>query len=164
MSASADVVAASTSIHEAIRMVGGARWVVRGIQRIFGAALVCAAVALWLMPGAGWQQDIMLFKLVLSVVALGAGIGLLQSSARPPAPAVEIDSIRREIRLVRLAKRGKPTILQRCAFKDLARVEQNGAHLRFWGADGGLFAEFTISDRGALDGLMAWLRDAGKLA
>ena len=101
------------------RVVDGGRMVLRGAQRLVGASLALAAVGLWLAPGSSWESDVMLFKLILSIIALLAGFGLMQSSATPAAPEVEIDTIRREVRLLRPAPDGSATVLKRCTFGNL---------------------------------------------
>ncbi|MGC1495107.1 MAG: hypothetical protein WA790_04810 [Sulfitobacter sp.] len=146
-----------------VRIVGGGRMLVRAAQRLMGVALIIAALGLWLAPGASWESDVMLFKLILSITAGLAGLGLMQSSATPQAPEVEIDTIRREVRLVRRAKDGHSDVLQRCAFAELGRVEREGAHVRLWDSSNTFLAEVSLSDRSAMSSLVSGLRDAGKL-
>lgn len=164
MSATAEVLDASHVTAEPARMVSGMRMVVRGSQRLFGVALTLAAVGLWLAPGSSWETDIMLFKLILSLTAVLAGLGLISASSAPPLPEVEIDPIRREVRLVRRQRGRAPITLQRCSFAKLAKVEHQGNCVRLWDQRGYFIAETNLSDRQALSSLLAGLRDAGKLA
>lgn len=136
--------------------------IVRAAQRLMGTALAMAALGLWFGPGASWEADVMLFKLILSVTAALAAIGLLLASSAPKPPEVEFDLIRREVRLMRNAGRRNAVILQRCAFADLSGVEWDGPHLRLWDAERRLLAEAMIDDRSALGSLINALRDAGK--
>lgn len=147
-----------------VRAADGGRMLVRAAQRLTGVALVIAALGLWLAPGASWENDVMLFKLILSLTAGLAGLGLMQSSATPNTPEIEIDTIRREVRLVRLVKDGKNIVLHRCAFSELARAEQDGVHVRLWDKTNALLAEVSLTDRTAMISLMSGLRAAGKLA
>ncbi|MGJ8616760.1 MAG: hypothetical protein ACSHWS_07940 [Sulfitobacter sp.] len=147
-----------------VRIADGGRMLVRAAQRLTGAALVLAALGLWMAPGAGWENDVMLFKLILSITAGLAGLGLLQSSATPKKPEIEIDTIRREVRLVRVVGEGKNVVLQRCAFSDLARAERDGMHVRLWDSSNTLLAEVSLADRTAMTSLMAGLHAAGKIA
>ena len=137
---------------------------VRGAQRLLGVSLTIAALGLWLAPGASWESDVMLFKLILSVSAVIAGLALVSASGAPRAPEIIIDSIRREIRLVRCERGKGAVVLQSCAFSDLHHVEQDGCRLRLWEKSGDLLAEVVLTDRTALTSLVAGLRDAGKLA
>ena len=148
---------------EPVRMADGGRMIMRGTQRLFGVSLALAAVGLWLAPGASWENDVMLFKLILSVMAVLAGFGLLQASIKPKSVEVEIDTIRREVRLTRPASDGSSALLERCAFADLARAERDDNRIRLWGPSNKLLAEVTMTDRAVLCSLVVGLRDAGKL-
>jgi hypothetical protein len=166
MTATADIVHADPIAPTVapVRIADGARMLVRAAQRLSGVALVLAALGLWLAPGSSFESDIMLFKLILSITAVLAGIALMQSSATPNTPEVEIDLIRREVRLVRFIKEGANDVLQRCAFADLARAERDGMHVRLWGQNDALLAEVSLSDRTEMTSLVSGLRAAGKLA
>ena len=164
MTATSDCIDAHPKTLQPVRLVDGGRMIVRAVQRFFGAALTLAAVGIWIAPGASWESDIMLFKLILSLTAVLAGFGLIQSSVSRNAPKVEIDTIRREVRLVRLARDGSAAVLQRCSFAKLTRVDIKKNNVRMSGEDGKLLAEVTLPDRKTLSRLMAGLRDEGKLA
>ncbi|WP_298836428.1 hypothetical protein [uncultured Roseobacter sp.] len=144
------------------RMLDGGRMLLRGALGVIGAALILTAVGLWLAPGADWSQDLLLIKLLVSVIGGMAGIAFLQSAVRPNAPRVEIDTIRHEVRLVRTRGRDR-WVLDRCSFQDLTRVENCGAHVQLWGRNDTLLAEVAASDRVAHRSLVTALRVAGKL-
>ena len=91
---------------EPARMVDGGRMIIRSAQRLIGAALTLAAIGIWIAPGASWESDVMLFKLILSLTAVIAGLGLMGASTAPRAPEIQIDTIRREVRLVRRQRGG----------------------------------------------------------
>lgn len=146
-----------------VRMLDGGRLMMRGMQRLFGVAFIAVAFGLWLMPGSSFESDLLLFKLLLSIVAGFVGIGLLQSGAPKLAPHVEIDTIRREVRLVRVSQTSVTQVLERCAFNDLAHVEVEGPHVRLWDASGAFLAEVTLTDQPVFARLTACLRDCGKL-
>lgn len=164
MTSSAEITVPEAALHEPVRMSDGRWMVIRAAQRLFGVGLTLAAIGIWIGPGASWESDLMLFKLILSLTALIAGIGLMQSSAGPAKPQVEIDTIRREVRLVRPVAGGTAQVLQRCAFGDLAGAELKGNHVRLFGTDRSLLAEVTLTSRTVLKSLVSGLRDAGKLA
>lgn len=149
---------------ETARVVDGGRMILRGLQRLCGVALVLAAMGLWIAPGASWDSEIVLFKLVLSVMAGLAGGGLIGASVRPPAPEVEIDVARREVRLVRRAQGAPRVVLQCCAFDALSRVERSGPVLKLWDRGGRFLAEVNLSDHLSRNRFVMGLRDAGKLA
>ena len=163
MTATADFIQTSSPAHEPVRMVDGGRMLIRGAQRVSGAALLLSAFGLWLIPASA-QHDVMLFRLMLSVAAAVAGVGMMLASGRPDTPSVQIDTIRREVSLVRPGYRGAAAVLQRCAFGDLARAEVKGTSVRLWDAQERLIAEVSLTKGPALNSLLAGLRDAGKIA
>jgi hypothetical protein len=163
MTATADFMQGKTPAIEPARMVDGGRMLVRGAQRVAGAALLLSAIGIWLIP-ASVQHDVMLFRLMLSVAAAVAGVGMMLASGRPDMPAVQIDTIRREVSLVRPGYRGASAVLQRCTFGDLSRAEVDGTCVRLWDADERLIAEISLTKGPTLNSLLAGLRDAGKIA
>ncbi len=164
MTATAELIAVDSATRASVRVAHGGRMMVRATQRLAGTALAIAAIGLWISPGAAWDADILLFKLVLSAAAGLAGAALMLAGRTPQMPEMEIDTIRREIRLVRRGHGGTAVVLQRSAFKDLSRAEQKGAHLRLWDQAGDFLAEVSLPDRATMNSLLAGLRDAGKIA
>ncbi|WP_300029361.1 hypothetical protein [uncultured Roseobacter sp.] len=162
MTSAADPTAFKAIAPQPARTLDGGRMLLRGALGVIGAALVLTAVGLWVAPGADRSQDLMLIKLLVSVIGGMAGIAFLQSAVRPRAPRVEIDTIRHEVRLVRVTGRDR-WVLERCSFADLTRVENCGAHVQLWGANDTLLAEVAASDRVAHRALVTALRVAGKL-
>ncbi|MEM9637617.1 MAG: hypothetical protein AAGA94_08220 [Pseudomonadota bacterium] len=162
MTSTVDPVNFDTIAPQPVRTVDGSRMILRGVQGVVGAALILTALGLWLAPGASWDHELMLFKLLASAVGGMAGIALLQGFVRPAAPKVEVDTIRHEVRLVRT--RGKDRfVLDRCAFKELTAVENTGTYVKLWGRNDALLAEVAASDRVAHRSLVTALRVAGKL-
>jgi membrane protein implicated in regulation of membrane protease activity len=164
MMSTAEFMNAKAAVTAPVRVTDGGRMIARGAQRVLGTALALAALGLWLAPGASWENDVMLFKLILSLIALLAGFGLLQASSKPKTLEVEIDTIRREVRLMRPADDGSAALIERCAFADLSRAERLDNDIRLWGPSNNLLAEVSMTDRAVLSSLVAGLRDAGKLA
>lgn len=163
MTATADYMDRQGTVTEPVASTSGGRLILRFLQRIVGFALTLAALALWLAPGTSWESDVMLFKLILSITSVAAGLGLMHASAQPLAPEVEIDLIRREIRVVRRDRGAGASILEQCSFADLGKVERDGPFIRLWDARHNLIAEVTLTDAQVQRNLLAGLRDAGKL-
>ncbi|MGJ8546818.1 MAG: hypothetical protein ACSHWZ_15335 [Sulfitobacter sp.] len=138
--------------------------VMQALLRILGLGAMGICLAFWLSPGASWEPDVMLFKLILSVITGIAGLGLLQASMPARQSEVEIDLERQELRLMRRVAGGGHELLHRCQFDDLQRADLRGTHLRLWGVGGRLLAEVTVSNRRAVAILLDKLRDAGKLS
>ncbi|MEM6940540.1 MAG: hypothetical protein AAF943_11960 [Pseudomonadota bacterium] len=163
MTATAEISEKSTTRTEPMRLADGGRMIVRGAQRLIGGALALAAIGLWFAPGSSLDSDVVLFKLVLSLGAVFAGLALLHASAMPRAPEVEIDTIRRQIRVVRRQRGAKPHVLQSCSFGQLSSAEFDGARVRMWDDNHVLLAEVELPDAAALRSLVAGLQDEGKL-
>lgn len=163
MTTAAHLPEAEMTAAQPVRMLDGSRVMLRGVQRLFGVAFLAVAFGLWLMPGSSFESDLLLLKLLLSIVAGFVGIGFLQSGAPKMSPHVEIDTIRREVRLVRASQTATTEVLERCAFDNLAHVEIEGPHVRLWDASGAFMAEVTLTDQKVFARLTAGLRDSGKL-
>ena len=145
-----------------VQKLDGGRLMVRGSQSLLGAALMLSAAGLWIAPGSDWSADLLLIKLVVSLVIGFSGLALLQQGKTPAAPEVEVDVVRREVRLVRRTLRGDE-LVSRTKYEDLARAELNGAHLILWGQGDVMLAEIGLSDPSIRRSLVSGLSDAGKL-
>lgn len=162
MTSAADPATFDSLAPQPARMLDGSRMVLRGVQGVIGAALIMAAIGIWIAPGANWAQELLLIKLLASVLSGAVGLACLQSFVRPAAPKVEIDTIRHEVRLVRT--RGKDRfVLDRCRFEDLTLVEDSGTHVQLWGKNQVLIAEVAATDRISHRSLITALKVAGKL-
>ena len=165
MTASADVPQTPAITLGTMPIVCGVRMILRAIHKMVGAALIIASMAIWFVGGANGDHDMMLFNLVLSFIAFVTGLAFLRSSESVPSePEVQIDTIRREVRVVKTYKRAAPEVIERFAFADLARAEHTGNSVRIFGGQDTLLAEVTVARRDVLNSLLAGLRDAGKLA
>jgi len=144
-------------------MVDGSRAVLRSGQRVLGVALVLAATGLWLTPGSNFGSDVMLFKVGLSVLSLMLGASLMLSGQKPALPDIQIDTLRRELRLVRPRSVGAKRVLHRCSFCDLGRVERIGRNFHFWDGRGNFIVDVHIAERRVVDNLTFSLRDSGQV-
>jgi len=145
-----------------VRTANGAHAMTRGARAVAGAALILAAVAIWLAPVSAAYGSSALVKILVSTVAIMAGLTLIQTAMKPDAPKVEIDTLQHEIRLVR-ARGRRRTVLERCRFSELTRVVNAGSYVQLWGPQGMLLAEVAASDRVAHQTLVTALKVAGKL-
>jgi hypothetical protein len=163
MTLTSDFMDVKTPISEQVAKTDGSRLILRSLQRLVGFSLALTAAALWIAPGSSWDADVMLFKLILSMTSIIAGLGLMHASARPAPPEIEIDTIRREVRLMRRSRTEGSTVLSRSSFAELGKVEHDGPCIRLWDANMALIAEVTLHDRDARRSLLGGLRDEGKL-
>ncbi len=152
----------STTVGIAHRLNGN-RLVLRLVQRMGAATMALVALMVWVAPGAGWESDMVLFKLLVSLIAGFSGIGFWQASLPPLPPVVEIDVAATELRLIREGAPADLRVLERCAFRDLHLVELTGRHFTFWAEGNKLLADVTLSNAVAHASLLSALRAAGKL-
>ncbi|MEL7097981.1 MAG: hypothetical protein AAGM84_04055 [Pseudomonadota bacterium] len=141
----------------------GARAIVRLLLTMLGVGLVIAALMLWVMPGSSFDADLLLMKGVLSVTMGAAGWAALSAGrTRPVAREIEVDLVRREVRVVQRRPSGD-SVEHVCAFRDLGRAETAHGVVGLWDADGVHLADVALRDRTAGRLLTSALRDAGKL-
>lgn len=133
-----------------------------GLQRAFGTLLFVAIVALWFAPGADMSSELFGTKMLFSIVSGFMAIALWQASFNRARVSYEIDTIRRQVRLMKSTRQG-PTVLRSCRFDDLARVEREGHSVRLWDADGSFLADVSLRDASMRTSLLRALTDAGKL-
>lgn len=131
-------------------------------RKIAGAALLLAGLGLWLEPGAQFDAELLLMKLGVSLTFGFAGLALMQTRTGSSGQEVEIDTLRREVRLIRSQGR-KRVMLRRTAIRDLGRAEQVGDMVRLTAANGDFLAEVSLADAAVRSSLCGALRDAGKL-
>lgn len=143
--------------------LNGSRLVMRIAQRMGAATMALVALLVWLAPGAGWESDVMLFKLLLSIMSGLLAVGLWQVSLPPLPPTVIVDVAASELRLIREGAPAESRVLERCAFGDLHFVEMSGPHFTFWGQGNRLLADITLSNAAVHASLLGALRSAGKL-
>lgn len=144
------------------QMVDGRRWAIRSVQTLGGATLILSALGLWVAPGASWDADLALMKLGLSLFLGFAGLAIVQLGRARPIVQVEIDTTRREVRLVRISGRHKE-LVDRTRMCDLGRAEARHGTVSLYDAHGDLIADVALSDPQTRTSVMGALRDAGKL-
>ena len=128
-----------------LRASNGERLMLRGAQRFLGVSLSVAALAMWLIPiGAGGTAEL-LSKIMFTLVLGFAGAAFWQAGTPRPAPEIEIDMIRREVRLVRWYGETKSLVTRR-RFADLTGAVFEGRDVQLWDRDGELLADITLPD------------------
>jgi hypothetical protein len=143
-----------------VRLVDGARSILRTIQRFAGAVLVLAAFGLWVTPGANWAVDVALFKLTLSLAMGFSGLALWQMGTGSAHFEIEMDTDVGEVRLMRMIH-GRMRPVVRCQFNKLGRVDQEGDILRLWDAEGTFIAEVEMCEASARAKLLEAFRCSG---
>lgn len=162
MTITSDYIAGGHPYTATVGSADGVRMVLRVGQRVLGAALLLSSSGLWLMPGASFSSEVMLFKMALSILALMAGFWLVLAGQKPAMPEIEIDTVRRELRMTRSGPLGAQLVLERVGFAELSKIERRGPAFSFWDQSGRFIVDIQISDRRMLETLLSALRDSGK--
>lgn len=151
----------AVSVEAKLKARDGGRAIKRGLQRFVGFTLCLAAFGIWIAPGATWDNELNLFKMLLSLVCAISGAAMWQvGKSAGAAPELEIDTIRQEVRLVRWEGTQRDLVARR-HFKDIHAADINNQYVQLWEPSGALMAEMEIKDRGSLRALQAGLVRAG---
>jgi hypothetical protein len=87
---------------------------------VAGIVLAIAAFGLWAFPSA--QEDLLAFRLALSVVLLGTAAFLLWFASRGARSEIQVDVRQREVREIVRNKAGRPTLIGRYPFEEIGGV------------------------------------------
>ncbi|WP_147104058.1 hypothetical protein [Tateyamaria sp. syn59] len=130
--------------------------------RAAGAILVLGAIGVWLEPTNYAGADLVVMKLAVSLFLSLAGFMILQDRRVTDSPDVEIDTVRRELRVVTGAGRHRK-VTRRTAIRDLGKAQVIGDTVRLKAANGDVLADVSMSDARVRRHLCGALHDAGKL-
>ncbi|WP_238364423.1 hypothetical protein [Mesobacterium pallidum] len=61
------------------RAPAGSNTVFRAVSSLFGAALLLAALGLWLVPGSSWSAELLLIKLSMTALFGLGGLSFVQA-------------------------------------------------------------------------------------
>lgn len=147
-----------------VHTLDGSRLALRIGMRLGAVSFAMVVLLIWIAPGATWDNDVILFKLGLSVVSGLMSAGMWQYSLPPVRPTVEVDIANMEVRVIRRQGEAAAKVIERCAFGDLDAVDLYGRHIVLWGKGKHLLADITLSDARAHSSLLGALRSVGKLA
>ncbi|MDQ7072191.1 MAG: hypothetical protein Q9M48_15920 [Rhodobacterales bacterium] len=102
---------------------GASRVLSRAMFSFFGATLMASAVGLWLVPSDYMDAEMMLIRLVLSLIMFGAGAVLLQNGRDRTAVEIEVDPKRSELRLIERGEDGIARLTQVIGYKDIGHAD-----------------------------------------
>lgn len=143
-----------------VKMRDGVPWLVRTAQRFGGVACSVAGLALLLFPfGAATTTEI-LCKFMVALILGFVGAALWQAGSPVATPEMEIDLVRREVRLIRWVGRQRHET-SKAPFSDLGRADVTGRVARLWDKTDGLIAEISLADENAVRSLKRALQDEG---
>ena len=133
-------------------------------MRIGAVTFAIVVLLVWFAPGATWDNEIILFKLALSVISGLTAVAMWKRSLPTVRPTVEVDIAKMEVRVMRREGDALPRVIESCRFADLETVDLQGRHIVLWAKGKRLLADITLSNATAHASLLAALRDQGKLA
>ena len=138
----------------------GAPVVLRGIQKFCGATLGFAGLLLLVFPFGASSTTEILLKMMFALILGFSGAALWQAGTSQMEPEMELDMVRREIRMVHV--RGtRRNLAMRRKFSDLSGVKMDGAQVQFWDEDNTLLADISIADPATRSSLQRALRGEG---
>ena len=143
-----------------VRAMDNARSLLRVVQRFSGAALVLAALGLWIVPGASWAAELALVKLAVSLGMGFTGLALWQIGTNTRQVEIELDTESLEARVI-MNSMGRSITILNCRFNDLSRVDVHGNTLKLWDCEGNYLAEVDMCRPEVRDRLLRALEDAG---
>lgn len=121
-----------------------------------GAALLIAAIGLWLWPGASWDPLLMLVKLGLSLFLLCGGMMFLMAARRPSHPEVRLDARRGCLRLI---ERDAGAVIREIeiSYDDLSEVDLRDGMLIARDHHGQAVVAMPVEHSGDIDAIRAAL-------
>jgi hypothetical protein len=84
-----------------------------------GAVLVLVGLGQWLMPGALFTADLVALKIAVTAAMLSLGLVCLHAVGRDAAVEIQVDTVKRELRVVERDRRGGERLVQRIAMRDI---------------------------------------------
>jgi hypothetical protein len=117
--------------------------VARNTMRFLGLGFIGAALALWYAPGAIWDADVMMIKLLVSAICAAIGFTMMQMVPAPDHSEIQFDESRRELRLIDGAS--AKTVLRR-SYDRLGGAKVAGNVVTLWDEDGSELVSLPITD------------------
>lgn len=94
----------------------------QAVSGLLGLGAVGAAVAFWALPGAFFSDDVALFKMVASVIAVCIGVFLLWYASAGSRYELHVDTSRNELREMLRNNKGQSRLHRRHEFSDIGEV------------------------------------------
>lgn len=151
-----------TRMETAARLGAGPRNLGHLAVRSVGVVLVLAGIGVWLEPTAYPGPDLVAMKLGLSLFLSLAGFLILQDRTDTHGPEMQIDMIRREVRVFSTDGAGRRAS-RRIPLQDLGQADMKDDAVRLSTAGGEMLGDVSLQDPRVRARLCGALQDAGKL-
>ncbi len=130
----------------------------RGGRIFLGSVLCISALGLWLVPVDAGDAAMQLIKLLVSVVMLALGMMFIFSiNRRAELPEIQIDTLKRELRVIKRDHANNPFVEAFHAFENMAEINLKGHHLSARDADGQVIVSVPLRDKATARALQAAL-------
>lgn len=133
--------------------------VARAMMRFVGVVAILSAVGVWVVQTRLWDVEIVLIKLVVSVIFGTAGMAMLQVGRDLGADEFHIDKTEGELRHVKRGCDGIVRLQASYRFADLGNVSIEGGILEAQDRSGAALIRAEIRDVDAAAGLKLALQD-----
>ena len=136
--------------------------VARAMMRFLGVVLALSAVGVWVVQTHLWDVEIVLVKLVVSVIFGTSGLAMLQVGRDLGADEFHIDAERHELRHVRRGCDGIQRVVATHGLGSLGELRLEGRRLTVTDTGGNLLIEADVRDAEAalaLEQAIAAIRD-----
>ena len=84
-----------------VHILGGGRMMLRLAMRLGAVSFALVVLLIWIAPGATWDNEVIVFKIALSVMSAFTSAGMWQRSLPQVQPTVEVDIANVEVRVMR---------------------------------------------------------------
>ena len=130
----------------------------RGGRMFLGSVLCISALGLWLVPVDAGDAAMQLIKLLVSVVMLALGMMFIFSiNRRAELPEIQIDTPKRELRVIKRDYADKPFVEACHAFEKMAEISLKGHQMTARDADGQVIVSVPLRDKATARALQATL-------
>jgi len=126
--------------------------------RLLGGCMVLASTGLWLVPEAGADPQLALFRIGISVILLFVGLCLLLLRETSAPPEFQFDARRGEMRIEETRADGRTVVVLRRSYASLGAARFTSRSIQLMEADGTLLIELPLEGRATRNLLLSQLR------
>jgi len=117
---------------------------IQAVSSFVGFVLMASAVGIWVVSGIGLDIEMVLFKLVFTLVLFGTGLAMTLSSRKRIHPEVHLDNERGELRIVERGCDGIARLKTAISYDTIQEVDFRDGMLSALGQDGKVLLEMPM--------------------
>lgn len=119
----------------------------KGVSLAVGTAAIFACVGMWVIPGSTFSVELLPLKLTVSVFLFLLGCFFVQIGRAASRAEVQVDIVRREVRVMERADGEPGALIAIWPFVELGAVEVMGGRFRVTDRAGSTLADLRIGKR-----------------